>query len=182
MEVEEFQIAGPLLITPKAHADARGFFVERFKKDFFDRLLPNVNFVQDNFSLSAAGVLRGIHYQYDLPQGKLVTCLNGKIFDVAVDIRKDSKTFGQHVGKILSGDLPQWLWVPAGFAHGFCVIGNEPADVLYKVNVPYGPQGEGGIVWNDVDLKIPWPIQNPSLSPKDEVLQSFANYSKAPKF
>jgi dTDP-4-dehydrorhamnose 3,5-epimerase len=182
MEVKEFQIKGPKLITSKVFADNRGFFVERFKEWELKEILPEIKFVQDNFSRSNAKVLRGLHYQFDQPQGKLVTCLQGKIYDVAVDIRKGSPTFGQHIGAELDGDHPQWLWIPAGFAHGFCVVGEKPADVLYKVNAAYNPKGEAGILWSDADLKIAWPVKDALVSPKDEVLPRFQEYSKAAKF
>jgi dTDP-4-dehydrorhamnose 3,5-epimerase len=181
MKITRFDIEGPLLLEAKTFADSRGFFTERYKLQYSKDLnLPE--FIQDNFSRSIPKVLRGLHYQWDRPQGKLVTALRGKIFDVAVDIRKNSLTFGQYVHAILDGDHAQWLWIPAGFAHGFCVIGNEPADVMYKVDNYYNPKGESGVVYNDSTLNIQWPVNDPLLSPKDIEMQSFAQYAENPKF
>lgn len=181
MNVQEFPIKGPLLIEPKMFADERGFFIERYKLQYSKDLnLPE--FIQDNFSRSIPKVLRGLHYQWDQPQGKLVTALRGTIFDVAVDIRKKSPTFGQYIHVILDGNKPQWFWIPAGFAHGFCVIGNESADVLYKVNCGYNPKGEAGLLYNDPTLKIQWPDTQPILSPKDQILESFTQYTNHSKF
>jgi dTDP-4-dehydrorhamnose 3,5-epimerase len=181
MKITSFHIQGPLHIELKSFADDRGFFVERYKKDPFKELgIPDL--IQDNFSRSKPGVLRGLHYQWDQPQGKLVTATKGKIFDVAVDIRKDSPTLGQSISVILDGDSPSWFWIPAGFAHGFCVISETEADVMYKVNNYWNPKAESGIVWNDQDFNIQWPIKNPLLSAKDAVMQTFKNYLKDPKF
>jgi len=182
MNIVDFKVAGPKLIELKSFADDRGFFVERYKRHAFEEIGLKENFVQDNFSRSAPGVLRGLHYQYDLPQGKLVTALRGRIFDVAVDIRAYSPTFGQYVSVELDGTKPSWFWIPAGFAHGFCVIGNESADVMYKVDNYYNSKGENGFVWNDSDISIEWPIQKPLLSSKDELLMTFSEYRKNPKF
>jgi dTDP-4-dehydrorhamnose 3,5-epimerase len=181
MNITRFAIDGPLLIEPKVFADNRGFFTERYKLQYSKDLnLPE--FVQDNFSRSLPKVLRGMHYQWDQPQGKLVTALRGKIFDVAVDVRKNSPTFGQHIHAILDGNLAQWLWIPSGFAHGFCVIGDETADVMYKVDTYYNPKGEYGIVYNDPKLNIQWPVSDPLLSEKDKVMQNFAQYCDNAKF
>lgn len=181
MKITEFSVAGPLLIEPKIHGDSRGFFTERYRKDLFDELqIPH--FFQDNHSRSSFGVLRGLHYQYDKPQGKLVTALSGAIFDVAVDIRASSPTFGKSIYVELHGDKPAWLWVPAGFAHGFTVISREGADVLYKVDVPYNASGEGGLSWNCKEFEIPWPLKEPLLSEKDKAQKSWAAYIKDPNF
>ena len=180
--VKKFSVQGPVLIDVKKFQDDRGFFAERYKKNWLLDLGLDIDFVQDNFSRSAAQVLRGLHFQFDRPQGKLVTCLRGKIFDVAVDIRKDSPTLGQSVSVELDGDNPQWFWIPAGFAHGFAVLSDDGADLLYKVDNYYNGKGEGAIHWNDADLKITWPIQKPLLSPKDEAAGSFKSYLLAPKF
>jgi dTDP-4-dehydrorhamnose 3,5-epimerase len=182
LQVETFPISDLKLITLKSLPDPRGFFVERFKKSAFEEVGLPTNFVQDNFSRSAPKVLRGLHYQWNQPQGKLVTCLHGKIFDVAVDIRVDSPTFGQHVSLILDGDKPQWFWVPVGFAHGFCVIGETDADIFYKCTAEYGPKGEGGIRWSDPALKIEWPFPNPDISARDDQMGSLQDYLKAPRF
>lgn len=169
MEIIEFPIKDLKLIKLKAFHDDRGYFVERFNEvKFREHGLPT-EFVQDNFSRSKYGVLRGLHYQHDLPQGKLVSCLSGEIFDVAVDIRKNSPTFGQHVSVLLNGDNPSLFWIPPGFAHGFCVTSQSGADVLYKVDNLWNSKGEGCLRWNETSLMIQWPIANPTLSPKDAV-------------
>lgn len=181
MQVQTFPIEGVKLITLKSFSDDRGFFVERYKHAEFAEIGIS-DLIQDNFSRSKPGVLRGLHYQWDKPQGKLVTALSGVIFDVAVDIRRNSPTYGKHVSVVLEGMNPSWFWIPAGFAHGFCALGESPADVLYKVNNYWNGAGEGGILWNDSDLGIQWPIAEPLLSRKDQVSQTFADYCKAPKF
>ena len=181
MKVEKLSLPGLLLITLKSYPDDRGFFCERFKNSEFANLqLPA--FVQDNFSRSKPGVVRGLHYQWHEPQGKLVTCLHGKILDVAVDIRVGSPTFGAHVAIELSGDLPQWLWVPAGFAHGFTALGSEAADVNYRCDKEYNPHGESGLLWSDPALGIPWPEQHYTVSAKDKIQPVFAEYIRTPKF
>lgn len=182
MQVQDFAIEGLKLITVKKFGDDRGFFTERFKLQEFQNVGVHFDFIQDNHSRSNPQVLRGLHYQWDPAQAKLVTCLTGKIFDVAVDIRKGSKTYGQSVVCELDSANPQWFLIPAGFAHGFCVMGDEPADVLYKVNAPWTPASEGSILWNDPDLKISWPVTQPLLSKKDEVAPTFKEYSLNPKF
>lgn len=182
MEVKEFSINGPLLITPKIHSDSRGFFCERYREDQFNEIGINTHFLQDNFSRSTHGILRGLHYQWDKPQGKLVTCSRGKILDVAVDIRSQSPTFGKYLSVELDGQKPQWFWIPAGFAHGFLVLSPEGADLTYKVNAYWNGQGESGIHWQDPEFKIHWPLTNPILSEKDQKAQSFAEYKSNPKF
>lgn len=182
MKVETFKVEGPKLITSAAHKDDRGFFVERYKENVFKEIGISNHFVQDNFSRSQPRVLRGLHFQWDKPQAKMVTCLTGQIFDVAVDIRKNSPTLGQHVAVVLSGDQPQWFYIPPGFAHGFVVLGDQGADVFYKVDQYWNGKGEAGIVWNDSDVKISWPVADPLLSPKDAVAQTFSQYLKDPKF
>ncbi len=183
MKVTEFALNGLKLIELPVYGDARGFFTERFHRERFREIgLPVDDFVQDNFSRSSVRVLRGLHFQFDQPQGKLVTATSGRIFDVAVDIRKDSPTFGQWVGVELDSEKPAWFWVPAGFAHGFVVLSEQGADVLYKVNAYYNPKGEGGILWNDKDLGIEWPVFEPLLSPRDQQLMSWADYQKSPRF
>lgn len=169
MEVIEFPINGLKLIKLKTFHDERGFFVERYNHAKFKELGLPTTFVQDNFSRSKPGVLRGLHFQYAPPQGKLVTCLSGEIFDVAVDIRKNSPTFGQHVSVSLSGDEPALFWIPAGFAHGFCVTSSTVADVLYKVDNLWNGAGEGCLQWNDKSLGIKWPTISPILSSKDMI-------------
>jgi dTDP-4-dehydrorhamnose 3,5-epimerase len=176
LEIQKFEIEGPLLIHLKAFHDDRGFFVERFNEAKFKELHLPTNFIQDNFSHSKKDVVRGLHFQYNPPQGKLVSCTRGEIYDVVVDIRKGSKTYGQHLSVTLAGATPTLFWIPAGFAHGFCATSEGGADVLYKVNNPWSATGEGSILWNDADLAIPWPTKNPLLSNKDKVGQSFKNY------
>ena len=168
MKVTRLAIEDVLLIELVVHEDSRGFFVERFQADRFRDLGLPTAFVQDNQSRNKPGVLRGLHYQHTPAQGKLVGVTHGRIWDVAVDVRPDSPTFGQMVGAELSDRNGCLLWIPAGFAHGFCVLGDEMADVLYKVDAPYGPGGEGGIAWNDPDLGISWPDEEPILSGRDQ--------------
>jgi dTDP-4-dehydrorhamnose 3,5-epimerase len=191
MRVTSFEIEGPKLIAMPMYRDERGFFVERFRKDrFFDLGIGAQGaatsadaFVQDNFSRSHPGVVRGLHAQFAPGQGKLVTCVSGRIFDVAVDIRAKSPTFGRSVSAVLCGDEPSWLWIPPGFAHGFCVLGDTPADVSYKVTAHYNAAGECGILWNDPELGVKWPLDRPPvLSAKDLQLPSFASYRKSPHF
>ena len=175
MKVHSLELSGLKLIELKVHGDARGFFVERYnEKTYADHGLPT-HFVQDNHSRSAPGILRGLHYQTDPAQGKLVGVVGGRIWDVVVDIRANSPTFGKHYATELSDINGRLLWIPAGFAHGFCVLGDEPADVLYKVDGLYNPKTEGGIAWNDPELAIDWPIKTPTLSKRDEVQPSFGS-------
>ncbi|WP_316507060.1 dTDP-4-dehydrorhamnose 3,5-epimerase [Nitrosopumilus sp.] len=156
-----------MLVDAQSFSDERGFFLESFKESTFINTGINTKFVQDNFSHSIKNVLRGLHYQKNpKAQAKLVTALKGKIFDVAVDIRKNSPTYGKWVGEILSDQNHKLLYIPEGFAHGFCVL-SEDADVLYKVNQEYSPEYEKGILWNDPEIDIVWPIDKPILIEKD---------------
>ena len=157
-----------VLLEPKIHGDERGFFFESYNKRTLESLLNReLNFVQDNQSLSAKNVLRGLHYQIKQPQGKLVRVIQGEIFDVAVDLRQSSKTFGLWVGEILSSANKRQLWVPEGFAHGFLVM-SETAEVLYKTTDYYAPEHERVVLWNDPDIAIHWPINTaPILAKKD---------------
>lgn len=175
-------IDGLLLIELKIHGDSRGFFVERFNASKFEELGIPIHFVQDNYSRSAPNVLRGLHYQHNPSQGKLVGVTRGRVWDVAVDIRKGSPTFGDYYGVELSEENGLLFWIPPGFAHGFCVLGDEPADILYKVTGAYNPAGEGGIQYDDPELDIPWPLENPTLSARDKTLPSFAEYRDNPLF
>jgi dTDP-4-dehydrorhamnose 3,5-epimerase len=158
-----------LLLEPKIFQDERGFFLESYQKKNFSEAGIPFDFVQDNHSKSCQGVLRGLHYQIKQPQGKLVRVVAGEIFDVAVDIRRHSHTFGKWFGTYLSEENKQMLWVPIGFAHGFYVTSPQ-AEVFYKATDYYAPQWERTIRWNDPAINIQWPIQDesPSLSPKDE--------------
>jgi dTDP-4-dehydrorhamnose 3,5-epimerase len=182
MEVTPLKIAGLLLVTLRVHRDARGYFVERFQADKFAKHGLPTTFAQDNHSRSLPGVLRGLHYQGNPGQGKLVGVIRGRIWDVVVDLRAGSPTFGQSYGIELNDENGLQLWVPAGFAHGFCVLGDGPADVLYKVDAPYNPRGEGGIHWEDPDLAIAWPLSEPIVSGRDDELGSFAAYKLKPVF
>jgi dTDP-4-dehydrorhamnose 3,5-epimerase len=150
--------------------DERGFFFESFNQKVFEEAVGRqVNFVQDNHSRSVRGVLRGLHYQVKQPQGKLVRVVQGEVFDVAVDIRKSSTTFGQWVGEILSAENKKQLWVPEGFAHGFLTL-SETAEFLYKTTDYYAPEFERSILWNDPDIAITWPGDvTPTLSAKDQI-------------
>jgi dTDP-4-dehydrorhamnose 3,5-epimerase len=159
-----------VLIETSAVSDTRGFFVETYKRSEFSASGVSANFVQDNWSHSARGVLRGLHYQKQpRAQGKLVTVARGMIFDVAVDIRKGSPTYGRWVGEVLSSDNLRLLYIPVGFAHGFCVL-SEEADVVYKVTAEYAPELERGILWSDQKIGIGWPTREPILSTRDATL------------
>jgi dTDP-4-dehydrorhamnose 3,5-epimerase len=156
-----------ILVEAKSFTDERGYFQENFQETSFSKNGIFTKFVQDNFSHSVKGVLRGLHYQKNpKSQAKLVSVLRGEIFDVAVDIRKNSPTYGKWVGELLSEENHRLLYVPEGFAHGFCVLSDE-ADVLYKVTNEYSPEHDSGIIWNDPDIKINWPVENPIISKKD---------------
>lgn len=176
MEIQKFKIEGPFLATLKTYHDERGFFVERFNETRFRDMGLPTRFVQDNFSRSLPNVLRGMHCQYNPDMGKLVTCTHGEIFDVIVDVRAGSTTYGEHVTVTLKGNAPQVFWVPPGFLHGFCVTSDVPAEVLYKVDVHWSAAGEVCVLWNDPDLKIPWPNKEFVLSPKDLVGIRFRDY------
>ena len=170
MKATRLAIPEVVLIEPKVFGDARGFFFESYNQRAFNEATgTDFQFVQDNHSRSAKGVLRGLHYQLRQPQGKLVRVVQGAVFDVAVDIRKSSPTFGQWVGVELSADNHRQLWVPPGFAHGFLVL-SETAEFLYKTTDYYAPQFERCIAWNDPDIAIVWPAlqQAPTLSVKDQ--------------
>ena len=164
---KRLEIPDLILVEAQAFSDQRGFFIESFKESVFSNNGIKTRFVQDNFSHSVKGVLRGLHYQKDpKAQAKLVMATSGEIFDVAVDIRKGSPTYGKWVGQILSSQNHRLLYVPEGFAHGFCVQ-SDTADVLYKVSSEYSQEHEQGIIWNDPEIDIKWPIDNPIMIPKD---------------
>jgi len=167
---QRLAIPDVILIEPKAHRDPRGFFVETYKQsEFFENGITE-KFIQDNWSHSSRGTLRGLHFQKPpQAQAKLVMVLKGEVFDVAVDIRKNSPTFGQWVGLTLSDKKAQMLYIPVGFAHGFCVLSDE-ADFIYKVSDEYSPELDRGIRWNDPDIGIDWPVSSPLLSEKDMLL------------
>ncbi len=174
MRIEYTKIPEILIIEPQVFQDDRGFFFESYNhQKFTDKTGLNIHFVQDNQSLSQQNVLRGLHYQIIQPQGKLVRTLVGSIFDIAVDIRKSSPTFGQWVGYELSAENKRQLWIPAGFAHGFVVL-SEVAEVLYKTTDYYAPGGDRTIICDDPDLAIDWQIDTPPiLSAKDQVGKAF---------
>jgi len=172
----ETAIEGVLLLEPVVHGDRRGFFLEFYNERTFRELGITHRFVQDNHSLSRAGVLRGLHYQLTHPQAKLVRVIAGEVFDVAVDVRRGSPTFGKWVGEVLSAENKRMLFVPEGFAHGFYVLSDQ-AQFLYKCSDFYDPQGERGIIWNDPDLAVEWPIPpdgEPILSEKDRAYAPLA--------
>lgn len=168
MNTISLTIPDVVVIEPAVFSDDRGFFFESFNHAKFEAAVGRrVNFVQDNHSRSIQGVLRGLHYQIQQPQGKLVRVVSGSVFDVAVDLRRSSPTFGQWVGEILSAENKKQLWIPEGFAHGFVVL-SESAEFLYKTTDYWAPQFERSLLWNDADLAIAWPISSaPSLSGKD---------------
>ena len=170
MEHQTFEIAGPVLLTPKKFGDERGFFSETFSARAVSPLIGAQNFVQDNHSLSKpAGTVRGLHFQIDpMAQGKLVRVTRGAVFDVAIDLRRASPTFGQHVAVTLSAENWRQLWIPAGFAHGFCTL-EDGTEVIYKVTQYYAPECDRGLAFDDPALGIAWPrpAENYLLSPKD---------------
>ena len=175
MNVIKTRLQDCVIIEPEVFGDERGFFLETFQADRYSNLAGITSpFLQDNHSRSSKGVLRGLHYQKTKPQGKLVRVVKGEVYDVAVDIRKDSLTFGQWEGVILSDENKKQFWVPPGFAHGFLVL-SDIADFEYKCTEYYEPSDEGSILWNDPDLDIIWPIDNPNLSIKDANAQTFTN-------
>ena len=168
MEIEEKEIKGLIEIFPKVFGDQRGFFLETFNESRYNEVLKNVQFVQDNFSSSNKGVLRGLHFQNPpYSQGKLVQVITGSALDVAVDLRKDSDTYGQHLKVILSSEKRNQFWIPEGFAHGFLAL-EDNTIFSYKCTNYYNPQSEVTILWNDRNLKIDWQIDNPIISPKDK--------------
>ena len=171
MQVSKTPIDGLLIVEPKKFADPRGVFYEVYSKSRYEQYgIPS--FVQDNHSVSKNGVLRGLHYQTNPGQGKLVRVTRGEVFDVAVDIRKQSPTYGKWWGLSLSDTNNLQLYIPIGFAHGFCVL-SESAEVLYKCSDYYSPGNERGILWSDPDLAIDWPVKEPILSEKDAVYPRF---------
>jgi dTDP-4-dehydrorhamnose 3,5-epimerase len=167
MKVIETTLPGALVIEPQVFGDARGYFYESYNKAKYAEAGVTAAFVQSNVSRSAKGVLRGLHYQWPNPQGKLVSVLEGEVFDVAVDIRRGSPTFGQWAGVMLSADNKRHFWIPEGFAHGFCVV-SEFATFAYQCTALYDREADAGVRWNDPDVGIDWPISQPLLSEKDE--------------
>lgn len=180
MKIQETPIKDLLVVELDVHGDERGFFVERFHEEKFESLGLPTSFPQDNHSRSAPNVLRGVHYQNSPSQGKLVGVIRGKIWDLALDLRPESATFGKHFGVELDDISGRLLWIPPGFAHGFCVTSDDITDVYYKTTAIYNPDGESGILWNDPELSIDWPIKNPIISSRDTNQQSFKDYKSHP--
>jgi dTDP-4-dehydrorhamnose 3,5-epimerase len=168
MNILPTAIPDVVLIEPRVFEDGRGFFMETYHKLGFRELGLDVEFVQDNHSRSVFGTLRGLHYQIIHPQGKLCRVVRGEVFDVAVDLRRDSPTFGRWVGERLSDENRRQMYVPPGFAHGFCVL-SETADFLYKCTDYYHPEHERTLLWNDAEVGIEWPLREPLLSKKDQL-------------
>ena len=166
MTVRDTSLPGVLVVEPRVFADARGFFLERYHAARYAEAGVGGPFVQDNHSRSARGVVRGLHFQRRHPQGKLVGVVRGEVWDVVVDLRAGSPTFGRWEGHRLSDAEPRQLWVPPGFAHGFAAV-SDVADVVYKCTDVYRPGDEGGVAWDDPDLAISWPVDRPALSDKD---------------
>lgn len=170
MEIIKTAIPDVLILKPTVFGDERGFFMETYRQSWFSDLGIDSTFIQDNHSSSMKGVLRGLHYQLQQPQGKLVRVIAGEVYDVAVDLRQNSLTFGQHVATVLSAENKEIFWVPPGFAHGFMVL-SEKAEFVYKCTTYYAPDDEHSILWNDPELNIPWPLEGigePTLSERDQ--------------
>ena len=174
MNIIETKLPGVVIIEPKVFGDERGFFLESFQKERYADLAGiTLDFVQDNHSRSSQGVLRGLHFQINRPQGKLVRVVSGEVYDVAVDINPESPTYGQYEGVLLSDKNHRQFWVPPGYAHGFVVV-SEVADFEYKCTDFYDPNDEGALIWNDPDVNIDWPVDNPQLSAKDSTAPTLA--------
>ena len=176
MKVINTRLDGCLLIEPKVHGDARGFFYESFHAGRFAEAGLDLAFVQTNVSRSAQGVLRGLHYQWPKPQGKLVSVLEGEVWDVAVDIRRGSPSFGQWTAAVLSAENKRHFWIPEGFAHGFVVL-SESALFTYLCTATYDREADAGVRWNDGDIGVDWPVSDPLLSAKDEKAPFLADIS-----
>ena len=183
MKVTQTKLPGVLVIEPDVFGDARGFFLETFSSKRYEEAGLKLPFVQDNISFSTKGILRGLHFQYPNAQGKLVQVLSGEVFDVAVDIRVASPAFGQWFGEKLSAENHKQMYIPPGFAHGFCVL-SDTALFSYKCTDYYNPATEGGIIWNDPDIGIAWPVENPQISKKDAGCTPLKNIpkEKLPKY
>ena len=183
MEVKKTKIPGVLVIKPKIHSDTRGLFTETFSTKRYAKVGINQTFVQDNLSHSSKNVVRGLHYQIEQPQGKLVRVTRGRVFDVALDIRLNSPTFGSYFSTIIDDSDFSQLYLPPGIAHGFCVL-SDCADFQYKCTDYYAAGDEGGVLWNDSDLNIDWPLKDPIVSKQDQSLRKLADIPKnlLPKF
>jgi len=174
MQIEKTEIPGVLILTPKVFGDERGFFLESYNREAFQRAGIESEFVQDNHSRSNGGVVRGLHYQKKFPQGKLIRAIQGDVLDVIVDIRKGSPAFSRWISILISAENKKQVWIPGGLAHGFSVL-SETAEFCYKVTDYYHPEDEAGICWNDPQLDIDWQVQNPLLSEKDASLPLLAD-------
>ncbi len=172
MKVQKTRLKDVLLIEPQVFRDSRGFFLELYQAERYRKHGVSDTFCQDNRACSVQGVLRGLHFQIHHPQAKLIWVPGGEVYDVAVDLRRDSPTFGQWEGFRLSDKNHLQLYIPKGFAHGYCVL-SESAELVYKCSELYHPEDEGGIIWNDPDLAIDWPVESPLLSEKDLKLPRF---------
>lgn len=181
MKVTSTELSGVLIIEPKVFCDSRGFFFETFQAERYAEYGMQLAFVQDNSSRSCKGVLRGLHYQLPYAQGKLVWVTRGQVFDVFVDIRYNSPTFGKWQSIILDAEEPRQIYIPPGFAHGFCVLSDE-ADFHYKCTDYYTPATEKGVRWDDPELNISWPVANPVLSPKDMAYPKLRDIAKEELF
>lgn len=181
MNVLKTNLPGVLVVEPKVFGDDRGFFLETFHAGRYEQHGLPQGFVQDNWSRSVKGTLRGLHFQQPHGQGKLVFCTRGAVWDVAVDVRKGSPTFGQWYGLELSEANKKQLWIPAGFAHGFCVT-SDSADFQYKCTELYAPEHEQAVAWNDPDLAIPWPVTGPLLSKKDSAAPRLKDAKVLPEY
>lgn len=176
MQIHQTDLPGVVIIEPKVFGDERGYFMETWNQERYAAGVTSDSFVQDNVSFSRKGVLRGLHFQKINPQGKLVYVLQGEVFDVALDIRVGSPTFGKWTSVVLSAENKRQFFIPAGFAHGFCVT-SDTALFAYKCTDKYNPQSEGSVLWNDSDLNIPWPTDAPELSAKDSQGTKLADYA-----
>ena len=181
MKVIHTQLSEVLIVEPRVHGDTRGYFYEAFQSERYAQAGIQGPFVQDNHSRSVRGTLRGLHFQEPRAQGKLVQVLRGSVYDVAVDVRRGSPRFGQWVAVELSEAVPRQLWIPPGFAHGFCVL-SESADFFYKCTEYYAPEAERSIAWNDPRIGIPWPVQEPLLSAKDRAAPTLEHSPVLPVF
>jgi dTDP-4-dehydrorhamnose 3,5-epimerase len=181
MKVTETELPGVVLVEPRVFFDERGFFLEAFHIERYAASGVPTGFVQDNLSRSRRGTLRGLHFQEPKAQAKLVQVIHGTVFDVVVDVRRGSPTFGRWLGLELSGEAPRQLWIPPGFAHGFCVT-SESADFYYKCTALYAPEAERSIRWNDPQIGIQWPLRDPILSPKDAAAPLLADAAVLPSF
>jgi dTDP-4-dehydrorhamnose 3,5-epimerase len=177
MEVVELRLKGLLLLKPRVFRDSRGFFIESYREDRYRQAGVSCNFVQDNHSLSVKDTLRGLHYQSSPGQAKLLRVGSGRLFDVAVDIRPESPTFGEWEAVYLDGEEHHQLYVPVGFAHGFCVV-SESADVMYKVSNLYDPKTECTLQWDSPEIGVEWPCKQPILSERDKVGESFSDFAR----